>query len=66
MSFTASATCFSPGTLPPGATWRNEAVIDTVVPVGIPVGMYRVFVVVAEGTADEAPVLGLESVEVVP
>lgn len=39
--------------------------IDIGVPVGIPVGTHRVFLVVAEGTSDEAPVIGLEAVEVV-
>jgi hypothetical protein len=53
--------------LDPGATWRNDAVIDMVVPDAIPVGTYRVFVVAAgEGTFDEAPVIRLEALDVAP
>jgi hypothetical protein len=51
--------------LDPGATWRNDAVIDMVVPDAIPVGTYRVFVVAA-GTFDEAPVIRLEALDVAP
>jgi hypothetical protein len=50
--------------LDPGATWRNDAVIDMVVPDAIPVGTYRVFV--AAGTFDEAPVIRLEALDVAP